>query len=243
MKNTIIANLLLFLLPAALMPSGLAQDSEEPCSARETVYPRVKTAILDEASSQGLRVRYAYPWERLDIIGSRQFGPWCWLQVSDGWLIESVRALSSEPPDPATVATGAAGGSCYRAEKAYLTGSMNIRQSSTTRSAVSAFARAGESFAVMESRRGASWCWLKISKGWLANTSRVQATPPARLPATADTRPVTSRAANVDNCCFVDRQCESEQQWVDGYYAYRRNECVAQPQAGMTGAAKRRPRA
>ena len=87
MKNTVIAVLLLFLLPVALLPSGLAQDSEEPCSARETVYPRVKTAILDEASYGSQRVRHADAWAPLEIIGSRRFGPWCWLQVSDGWLI------------------------------------------------------------------------------------------------------------------------------------------------------------
>ena len=24
-------------------------------------------------------------------------------------------------------------------------------------------------------------------------------------------------ASDIDNCCFVDRQCHSDQEWVDGY--------------------------
>lgn len=33
--------------------------------------------------------------------------------------------------------------------------------------------------------------------------------------------------ANIDNCCFVNRQCSSDQEWHDGYWAYQRNECPA----------------
>ena len=73
------------LILCAMSAVSLAQDSEEPCSTRETVYPLVKTAILDEASYRGLRVRHAAVGERLDVVGSKRFDPWCWLQVSDGW--------------------------------------------------------------------------------------------------------------------------------------------------------------
>ena len=31
----------------------------------------------------------------------------------------------------------------------------------------------------------------------------------------------------VDNCCFVDRQCNSDQDWVHGYWAYQNNQCAA----------------
>ena len=34
-------------------------------------------------------------------------------------------------------------------------------------------------------------------------------------------------ASDIDNCCFVDRQCHSDQQWIDGYYAFQRNQCRA----------------
>jgi len=34
-------------------------------------------------------------------------------------------------------------------------------------------------------------------------------------------------AAQVDNCCFVDRQCHSDRDWMDGFYAYQNNQCAA----------------
>lgn len=98
---------------------------------------------------------------------------------------------------------------------------MNIRESATTASRVAATARAGDSFAVLSSQRGDIWCWLQIDKGWLAKTSRVSSTqstgaaPQANLPQQPD----------INNCCFVNRQCESDQQWTDGYFAFQRNEC------------------
>lgn len=32
------------------------------------------------------------------------------------------------------------------------------------------------------------------------------------------------------NCCFVDRQCTTDQEWHDGYYAYQNGQCAASPQ-------------
>ena len=223
-----IAILFLCLCLIAIMPGSLAQGSEEPCSSRETVYPVVKTAILDEASYAGVRVRYAAAGERLDIIGSKTFGPWCWLEVEDGWVIDNARALSSEPLNIATAATSASGRSCYRAEKAFVTGNMNIRSGASTSSSVVAKARAGDEFAVASSRRGVTWCWLKIGTGWLANTSRVRATEPAQPLATGSAAPVVSQSANINNCCFVNRQCLTEQEWIDGFWAYQRQECPVQ---------------
>ncbi|MCY3781870.1 MAG: SH3 domain-containing protein [Chloroflexi bacterium] len=213
------------------------QDSDEACSSRDTVYPVVKTAILDEASYQGVRVRYATPWERLDIIGSKRFGPWCWLQVSDGWLIDNARALSSEPRDTATGSGSVLGRSCYRAERAYIIGNMNIRSGASTRSPVVANARAGDVFVVSDSMAGTEWCWLKINAGWLAKTSRVRSTKPTQPVVTGAVSLATSQPANIDNCCFVDRQCTTEQEWVDGYWAYQNNQCVVHgqtPSAGIT---------
>ncbi len=31
----------------------------------------------------------------------------------------------------------------------------------------------------------------------------------------------------IDNCCFVDRQCQSDQDWVNGYWAFQNNQCSA----------------
>ena len=34
-------------------------------------------------------------------------------------------------------------------------------------------------------------------------------------------------ASDIDNCCFIDRHCQTDQDWTDGYWAYQRNECAA----------------
>ena len=38
-------------------------------------------------------------------------------------------------------------------------------------------------------------------------------------------------AAQVDNCCLVDRQCHSDKDWVDGFYAYQSGQCAASAQS------------
>ncbi len=38
-------------------------------------------------------------------------------------------------------------------------------------------------------------------------------------------------AAQVDNCCFVDRQCSSDQEWTNGYHAYQNGQCAAPSQS------------
>ena len=44
-------------------------------------------------------------------------------------------------------------------------------------------------------------------------------------------------ADDIDNCCFVDRQCSSDQQWIDGYWAFQNNQCPAPAQSQPTGGA------
>ena len=228
--SILVATLLIAL--SALMTVSLAQESDQPCSSRDTVYPTRKVAILDDATYQGVRVRYAAAGERLDIIGSRRFGPWCWLQVSDGWLIDSASALRSAPRATVTESGSATGAVCYQAERAYVIGNMNIRELPSTTSRVVAKAQAASSFAVAASIRGDKWCWLNITQGWLAHTAHVQATEPLRtLRTTAATSASTETQQtqpNIDNCCFVNLNCQSEQDWVDGFWAFRRQECSVQ---------------
>ncbi len=38
-------------------------------------------------------------------------------------------------------------------------------------------------------------------------------------------------SAQIDNCCFVDRQCSSDQDWRDGYYAFQNYQCAAPAQS------------
>ncbi len=38
-------------------------------------------------------------------------------------------------------------------------------------------------------------------------------------------------SAQIDNCCFVDRQCSSDQDWSDGYWAFQNGQCAAPAQS------------
>ncbi|MCY4146670.1 MAG: SH3 domain-containing protein [Chloroflexi bacterium] len=64
--------------------------------------------------------------------------------------------------------------------------------------------------------------WLQINRNgrqvWLAdwvNFSRVDSSQPA---------------TPIDNCCFVDRQCQSEAEWEAGYWAFQNKQCAAPSQ-------------
>ena len=83
--------------------------------------------------------------------------------------------------------------------------------------------------------------WLKINLNgrevWLAdwvNYSRVESGEPS-----GSQQPT----AQIDNCCFVNRQCTTNQEWTDGYWAFQRNECPSgQPVAPVSGACAARRR-
>ncbi|MCY3833819.1 MAG: SH3 domain-containing protein [Chloroflexi bacterium] len=77
--------------------------------------------------------------------------------------------------------------------------------------------------------------WLKIYRNgrdvWLADWvdySRVESSEPT------GSQPPT---APIDNCCHVDRQCQSDQQWVDGYWAYQNGQCAAPAQPAASAPA------
>ena len=64
--------------------------------------------------------------------------------------------------------------------------------------------------------------WLSISRNaevWMADWVPYDRVESAQTP------------SDVNNCCFVDRQCATDQEWTDGYWAYRRNECSAPAQS------------
>ena len=68
--------------------------------------------------------------------------------------------------------------------------------------------------------------WLKINRNgsdvWLADWvsfSRV-----------ADGGQTQSQ---IDNCCFVDRQCHSDADWTSGYWAFQNNQCAAPLQSRL----------
>ena len=51
----------------------------------------------------------------------------------------------------------------------------------------------------------------------------------------------TSARAEIDNCCFVDRQCQSDAEWESGYRAYQNNECPAPAQTSARTPASKPP--
>ena len=40
-------------------------------------------------------------------------------------------------------------------------------------------------------------------------------------------------SAQIDNCCFVDRQCSSDQEWTNGYWAFQNGQCAAPAPSGQ----------
>ncbi len=100
----------------------------------------------------------------------------------------------------------------------------NLREEASLDSPVLQSAPAGSILQVV----GSFGRWLNISRDgsslWMAdwvNYSRVDSSAPAASQS-ANVSPT-----NVDNCCFVDRQCQSEADWADGYWAYQNGQCAA----------------
>ncbi len=94
---------------------------------------------------------------------------------------------------------------------------------------------------------GKQGSWLQINRisrvVWLAdwvNFSRVEGGAPDQT----GSQPASSAPANVDNCCFIDRQCHNDQEWTDGYWAFQNNQCgaPAQSQTQQSPSESSRPR-
>ena len=70
--------------------------------------------------------------------------------------------------------------------------------------------------------------WLKISRNgnevWMADWvgySRIESS------AGAAPQPASNIPAQVDNCCFVDRQCATDADWTEGWHAFQNGQCAA----------------
>ncbi len=102
----------------------------------------------------------------------------------------------------------------------------NLRSSNSLQGDVVATASAGSVLQVI----GESDRWLRIKRNgnevWMAgwvSFSRVEGDSGAQTSA--------QLASAIDNCCFVDRQCHSDQEWTDGYWAYQNGHCAAPTQS------------
>ena len=90
MKKDLFAGSIFILIVWTMFPIARVDGNDAiACSSKTTVYPRATTTILERPSATSLRVRYAKPGERLDVLRSLRQGPWCLLQVADGWLIDT----------------------------------------------------------------------------------------------------------------------------------------------------------
>ena len=97
----------------------------------------------------------------------------------------------------------------------------NLRAGYSLESSIVETARAGSTLQVI----GQHNRWLKINRNgkqvWMTNwVSHSRVAAPAQAPPAAAQQP-----ANVDNCCFVDRECHTDEEWMAGYWAYQQNTC------------------
>ncbi len=67
---------------------------------------------------------------------------------------------------------------CYGQTHAWVTSALNVRANPSVDAKKVGAAQAGDVFEVRESRKGASYCWLKIDLGWMAKTANVSAFKP-----------------------------------------------------------------
>ena len=99
----------------------------------------------------------------------------------------------------------------------------NLRASYSLQSRIVETAPAGTTLAVV----GHNNRWLRINRNgnevWMADWvgyTRVEDSAPTQQ----------QTAVNIDNCCFVDRQCNSDQDWTNGYWAFQNGQCAAPEQ-------------
>ncbi|MCY4540217.1 MAG: SH3 domain-containing protein, partial [Chloroflexi bacterium] len=143
-----------------------------------------------------------------------------WLRISQdgrdlwmaGWVSHS--RVESDATQMQTTAASTQGYAIRVTRNTYL------RAANSLESGIVAKARAGAILQVAGEQGG----WLQIDRngrqlwmaGWVAHN---------RVEASVATQPQTTGI--IDNCCFVDRQCGSEQQWTDGYWAFQNGQCAA----------------
>ncbi len=110
---------------------------------------------------------------------------------------------------------------------------LNLRAESSLQSSVVDTVRSDAILQVV----GSFGRWLKIDRNgrtaWLADW-----TDYSRV---TDASSVAQPVQPIDNCCFVDRQCSTADEWTDGYWAFQRGQCpaptqpaISQPQAPLS---------
>ncbi|MCY3780034.1 MAG: SH3 domain-containing protein [Chloroflexi bacterium] len=103
----------------------------------------------------------------------------------------------------------------------------NLRASNSLSASIIETAPAGTILTVL----GGVNQWLRIDRNgrevWMASWVRHE-----RVEGGVQTQSQTT--STVDNCCFVDRQCSSDQDWTDGYWAFQNGQCAAPAQTQVS---------
>ena len=105
-----------------------------------------------------------------------------------------------------------------------LTYNTNLRVANSLTSGIIESAPAGSILQVL----GQQDRWLKIDRNgnqvWMAGWVRHSRVERSALTESPSQTPV-------DNCCFVDRLCNTDQEWTDGFWAFQTGQCAAPVQS------------
>lgn len=100
---------------------------------------------------------------------------------------------------------------------------LNLRAAPSLSADIAATVRMGAILNVVGHAGG----WLKINRDgnevWLADWVNF-----SRVNGSQETSSATGTTSEIDNCCFVDRECATDHQWVDGYWAYQNGHCATE---------------
>lgn len=82
--------------------------------------------------------------------------------------------------------------------------------------------------------------WLKIDRDgidlWMADWvsfTRLTGTDQTQTRTGTGTRDSGQTQSEIDNCCFVDRQCSADADWVSGYWAFQNGQCPVPEQTRL----------
>ncbi|MCY4464761.1 MAG: SH3 domain-containing protein [Chloroflexi bacterium] len=101
----------------------------------------------------------------------------------------------------------------------------NLRAGPSLQSTIVETATAGATLNVIGSGDG----WLRINRNgnevWMSKSVSY-----TRVEGGESAAPRTEPSTQIDNCCFIDRQCATDEEWLSGYNAYQDNQCAAPSQ-------------
>ena len=104
---------------------------------------------------------------------------------------------------------------------------LNLRASGSLQADIVGGVRAGAELVVVGSE--GRWLQVRLANGetaWLANWVDFSRVDEAGSGSSSQPQPPAADiSTQVDNCCFVDRQCATDKEWTDGYWAYQNGQC------------------